>query len=298
MLQNLIKISDCTKEDLEKIIKLGIEFKKGEKSDSLSGKTAVLLFDKPSLRTKLSFIIGVQKLGGNAIYFSPEEVGMGVREPIPDVSSVVSRMADLAIIRTFEQEKIELFENYSKIPVINALTDDEHPCQALADVMTIYEHLGTLNNKNITFIGDSNNVAKSLAFAVISLGGNFNIVSPKGYEFDEKTSNFLSGINGGEMNKYNNPEDPINNSDIVYTDVWTSMGQEDESKKRLIAFEGFQITKDLLNKSKKQVKFMHDLPAHPGEEIEDGLLYDSRSIVFDQSENRLWAQTALMDYIF
>ena len=250
------------------------------------------------MRTKLSFIIGVQKLGGNAIYFSPEEVGMGGREPIPDVSSVVSRMADLAIIRTFEQEKIELFENYSKIPVINALTDDEHPCQALADVMTIYEHLGTLNNKNITFIGDSNNVAKSLAFAVISLGGNFNIVSPKGYEFDKKTSNFLSGINGGEINKYNNPEDPIINSDIVYTDVWTSMGQEDESKKRLIAFEGFQITKDLLDKSKKQVKFMHDLPAHPGEEIEEGLLYDSRSIVFDQSENRLWAQTALMDYIF
>ena len=298
MLQNLIKISDCTKEDLEKIIKLGIEFKKRKRSDSLSGKTAVLLFDKPSLRTKLSFIIGVQKLGGNAIYFSPEEVGMGAREPIPDVSSVVSRMADLAIIRTFEQEKIELFENYSKIPVINALTDDEHPCQALADVMTIYEHLGTLNNKNITFIGDSNNVAKSLAFAVISLGGNFNIVSPKGYEFDKKTSNFLSGINGGEINKYNNPEDPIINSDIVYTDVWTSMGQEDESKKRLIAFEGFQITKDLLDKSKKQVKFMHDLPAHPGEEIEEGLLYDSRSIVFDQSENRLWAQTALMDYIF
>ena len=137
-----------------------------------------------------------------------------------------------------------------------------------------------------------------MAFAVISLGGNFNIVSPKGYEFDKKTSNFLSGINGGEINKYNNPEDPIINSDIVYTDVWTSMGQEDESKKRLIAFEGFQITKDLLDKSKKQVKFMHDLPAHPGEEIEDGLLYDSRSIVFDQSENRLWAQTALMDYIF
>ena len=298
MLQNLIKISDCTKEDLEKIIKLGIEFKNGKKSDSLSSKTAVLLFDKPSLRTKLSFIIGVQKLGGNSIYFSPEEVGMGAREPIPDVSSVVSRMADLAIIRTFEQEKIELFENYSKIPVINALTDDEHPCQALADVMTIYEHLGTLNDKNITFIGDSNNVAKSLAFAVISLGGNFNIVSPKGYEFDKKTSNFLSGINGGEINKYNNPEDPIINSDIVYTDVWTSMGQEDESKKRLIAFEGFQITKDLLDKSKKQVKFMHDLPAHPGEEIEEGLLYDSRSIVFDQSENRLWAQTALMDYIF
>lgn len=297
MLNNLVKISDCSSEDLSNIINLGIDFKDGKKSDSLKNKSAVLLFDKPSLRTKLSFMIGVKKLGGYPVYFSPEEVGMGVREPIEDVSSVVSRMADLAIIRTFEQEKIELFEKYSKVPVINALTDDEHPCQALADVMTITEKVGTVKDKTITFIGDSNNVAKSLAYAVLSLGGNFNIASPKGYEFNKNTINYFNKLSGGNFNSYDNMMESVKNSDIIYTDVWASMGQESEKKKRLNDFSEFQITSSILDNANKNVKFMHDLPAHPGEEIEDGLLYDPRSIVFDQAENRLWAQTGLMDYI-
>ena len=297
MLNNLVKISDCKSEDLKNIINLGIDFKDGKKSDSLKNKSAVLLFDKPSLRTKLSFMIGVQKLGGHPIYFSPEEVGMGVREPIEDVSSVVSRMADLAIIRTFEQEKIELFEKYSKVPVINALTDDEHPCQALADVMTITEKLGTVKDKTITFIGDSNNVAKSLAYAVLSLGGNFNIASPIGYEFNKSTIDYFKKLSVGNFNSYNNMIESVKNSDIIYTDVWASMGQESEQKKRLIDFSRFQVSSSVLDNANKNVKFMHDLPAHPGEEIEEGLLYDSRSIVFDQAENRLWAQTGLMDYI-
>jgi len=297
MLNNLVKISDCSSEDLSNIINLGIDFKEGKKSDSLKNKSAVLLFDKPSLRTKLSFMIGVKKLGGYPVYFSPEEVGMGVREPIEDVSSVVSRMADLAIIRTFEQEKIELFEKYSKVPVINALTDDEHPCQALADVMTITEKVGTVKDKTITFIGDSNNVAKSLAYAVLSLGGNFNIASPKGYEFNKNTINYFNKLSAGNFNSYDNMMESVKNSDIIYTDVWASMGQESEKKKRLNDFSEFQITSSILDNANKNVKFMHDLPAHPGEEIEDGLLYDPRSIVFDQAENRLWAQTGLMDYI-
>tara|TARA_Y100001970_G_scaffold277484_3_gene381755 strand:- start:23254 stop:24150 length:897 start_codon:yes stop_codon:yes gene_type:complete len=297
MLNNLIKISDCSSEDLNNIINLGIDFKDGKKSDSLKNKSAVLLFDKPSLRTKLSFMIGVKKLGGYPVYFSPEEVGMGVREPIEDVSSVVSRMADIAIIRTFEQEKIELFEKYSKVPVINALTDDEHPCQALADVMTITEKVGTVKDKTITFIGDSNNVAKSLAYAVLSLGGNFNIASPKGYEFNKSTINYFNKLSGGNFNSYDNMMEPAKNSDIIYTDVWASMGQESEKKKRLNDFSKFQVSSSVLDNANKNVKFMHDLPAHPGEEIEEGLLYDPRSIVFDQAENRLWAQTGLMDYI-
>ena len=297
MLNNLVKISDCSTNDLNSIISLGIDFKNGKTSSSLKDKSAVLLFDKPSLRTKLSFMIGVQKLGGNPIYFSPEEVGMGVREPIEDVSSVVSRMGDLAIIRTFEQEKIELFEKFSSIPVINALTDDEHPCQALADVMTITETLGTVKDNTITYIGDSNNVAKSLAYAVLSLGGNFNIASPKGYEFDKNTLNYFKKLKSGNFKNFNNVIESVKNSDVVYTDVWASMGQESEQKKRLIDFSEFQITSSVLDNANKNVKFMHDLPAHPGEEIEDGLLYDPRSIVFDQAENRLWAQTALMDYI-
>ena len=297
MIKDLTKISDCNYDDLINIIELGISFKNGKSSSSLIDKTAVLLFDKPSLRTKLSFMIGVQKLGGNAIYFSPEEVGMGTREPIPDVSSVVSRMADLAIIRTFEQDKIELFSDYSEIPVLNALTDEEHPCQALADVMTIYENFGTLEDKKISYIGDSNNVAKSLAYAVLSLGGNFNIASPKGYEFNKNTLNYFKKLKSGNFKNFNNVIESVKNSDVVYTDVWASMGQESEQKKRLIDFSEFQITSSVLDNANKNVKFMHDLPAHPGEEIEDGLLYDPRSIVFDQAENRLWAQTGLMDYI-
>ena len=298
MIKNLIKISDCESNDLLNIINLGIEFKNSKKSTILSNKTAILLFDKPSLRTKLSFIAGVQKLGGNAIYFSPEEVGMGSREPIPDVSSVVSRMGDLAIIRTFEQEKIEIFSNYSKIPVINALTDDEHPCQALADIMTIHENLGTLIDKKITYIGDCNNVAKSLGYAVLSLGGLFSVSSPKGYEFDNETSDSFLGLGEERFQFSNNPNEIIPDSDIVYTDVCTSMGQEEEKNKRLQDFNGYQVNSNLLDMAKPTVKFMHDLPAHPGEEIEDGLLYDSRSVVFDQAENRLWAQTGLMEYIF
>ncbi len=298
MLKNLIKISDCTFDDLTNIIQLGISFKKGKKSDSLKNRTAVLLFDKPSLRTKLSFMIGVQKLGGNAIYFSPEEVGMGTREPIADVSSVISKMADLAIVRTFEQEKIEIFSDYSNIPVINALTDSEHPCQALADVMTIYENFGTLENKKIVYIGDSNNVTKSLGYSVLRLGGFFSICSPDGYNLDSKTLEDFSSIDEEKFQLYKNPKDAISDADIVYTDVWTSMGQEKEKEKRLNDFQGYQVTSSLLDNAKKNVKFMHDLPAHPGEEIEDGLLYESRSIVFDQAENRLWAQTGLMEYIF
>ena len=298
MIKDLTKISDCNYDDLINIIELSMSFKNGKSSSSLQEKTAVLLFDKPSLRTKLSFMIGVQKLGGNAIYFSPEEVGMGTREPIPDVSSVVSRMADLAIIRTFEQDKIELFSDYSEIPVINALTDEEHPCQALADVMTIHENLGTLKDKKVTYIGDSNNVAKSLGYAVLTLGGLFSICSPPDYNFNNETLEAFSNLGKNKFQQSHDLDIVISDSDIVYTDVWTSMGQEEEKKKRIKDFSGFQVTSRLLDKAKKNVKFMHDLPAHPGEEIEDGLLYDERSIVFNQAENRLWAQTGLMEYIF
>ena len=207
-------------------------------------------------------------------------------------------MADLAIIRTFEQSKIESFSKFSSIPVINALTDDEHPCQALADIMTIYEIYGELKSKNIAFIGDSNNVAKSLGYAVLTLGGKFSVASPPGYSFDKETIDLFSNLGNKNFIYSENPEDIIVNTDIVYTDVWTSMGQESEKKQRLIDFKGFQITTELLDKANVNVKFMHDLPAHPGEEIEDGLLYNPKSIVFDQAENRLWAQTALIEYIF
>jgi len=299
MLNNLITINQCDIKDLKEIISLGRAFKSGQKKEPLRNKTAVLLFDKPSLRTKLSFMIGIEKLGGNAIYFSPEEVGMGNREPIKDVSSVISKMADLSIIRTFGQKNIEEYLDASSIPVINALTNEQHPCQALADIMTITEHVGDIENKNIVFIGDGNNVARSLSYAVIKLGGNFKIASPKNYFLDPETVTLLNkNLSQNTLTETSDIEQIIEGADIVYTDVWTSMGQEKENNKRLLDFKGFQVTSSLLDKASNNVKFMHDLPAHPGEEIEEGLLYDKRSIVFDQSENRLWAQMGLIDYIF
>ena len=299
MLNNLITINQCDVKDLKEIISLGRGFKSGQKKEPLRNKTAVLLFDKPSLRTKLSFMIGVEKLGGNAIYFSPEEVGMGNREPIKDVSTVISKMADLSIIRTFGQKIIEEYLDASSIPVINALTNEQHPCQALADIMTITEHVGDIENKNIVFIGDGNNVARSLSYAVIKLGGNFKIASPKNYFLDPETVNLLNkNLSQNTLTQTSDIEKIIEGADIVYTDVWTSMGQEKENNKRLLDFKGFQVTSRLLDKASNNVKFMHDLPAHPGEEIEEGLLYDKRSIVFTQSENRLWAQMGLIDYIF
>ena len=299
MLNNLITINQCDVKDLKEIISLGRGFKSGQKKEPLKNKTAVLLFDKPSLRTKLSFMIGIEKLGGNAIYFSPEEVGMGNREPIKDVSTVISKMSDLSIIRTFGQKIIEEYLDASSIPVINALTNEQHPCQALADIMTITEHVGDIENKNIVFIGDGNNVARSLSYAVIKLGGNFKIASPKNYFLDPETVNLLNkNLSQNTLTQTSDIEQIIEGADIVYTDVWTSMGQEKENNKRLLDFKGFQVTSRLLDKASNNVKFMHDLPAHPGEEIEEGLLYDKRSIVFDQSENRLWAQMGLIDYIF
>ena len=299
MLNNLITINQCEVKDLKEIISLGRGFKSGQKKEPLRNKTAVLLFDKPSLRTKLSFMIGVKKLGGNAIYFSPEEIGMGKREPIKDVATVISKMADLSIIRTFGQNIIEEYLDASAIPVINALTNEQHPCQALADIMTITEHVGDIENKNIVFIGDGDNVARSLSYAVTKLGGNFKIASPKNYFLDSKTVNLLNkNLSQNTFIQTSDIEQIIEGADVVYTDVWTSMGQEKENNKRLLDFKGFQVTSSLLDKASDNVKLMHDLPAHPGEEIEEGLLYDRRSIVFDQSENRLWAQMGLIDYIF
>ena len=261
MLNNLITINQCDVKDLKEIISLGRGFKSGQKKEPLRNKTAVLLFDKPSLRTKLSFMIGIEKLGGNAIYFSPEEVGMGNREPIKDVSTVISKMADLSIIRTFGQKIIEEYLDASSIPVINALTNEQHPCQALADIMTITEHVGDIENKNIVFIGDGNNVARSLSYAVIKLGGNFKIASPKNYFLDPETVNLLNkNLSQNTLTQTSDIEQIIEGADIVYTDVWTSMGQEKENNKRLLDFKGFQVTSSLLDKASENVKLMHDLP--------------------------------------
>ena len=298
MSNNFIKFRDIASHDIQSVLDRATEMKAGMVSNALVGKSVAILFEKPSLRTKLSFWIGTQKLAGSPVYFGPEEVGLGTREPVADVAHVMSRLSDIIVIRTFLQSTIEEFAANASVPVINALTDHEHPCQALADVLTITEELGTVAGCKVAFIGDGNNVALSLGYAVAGLGGQLKIASPDGYKL---SSDSVDGANaygehvGGSVDQVSNPLEAVANADIVYTDVWTSMGQETESAERLEAFEGYQVNPGVLDEASPNVKFMHDLPAHPGEEISDGLLYDPRSIVFDQAENRLWAQAALME---
>ncbi|MQF81944.1 MAG: ornithine carbamoyltransferase [SAR202 cluster bacterium] len=298
MSNNFIKFRDIASHDIQSVLDRATEMKAGMVSNALVGKSVAILFEKPSLRTKLSFWIGIQKLAGSPVYFGPEEVGLGTREPVADVANVMSRLSDIIVIRTFLQSTIEEFAANASVPVINALSDHEHPCQALADVLTITEALGTVAGGKVAFIGDGNNVALSLGYAVAGLGGQLQIASPDGYKL---SSDSLDGANaygehmGGSVDQVSNPLEAVANADIVYTDVWTSMGQETESAERIEAFEGYQVNPGVLDEASPNVKFMHDLPAHPGEEISDGLLYDPRSIVFDQAENRLWAQAALME---
>lgn len=299
-MQNFLSITDLTPSELQNVLDRATSIKTGKQSETLSGKTAVLLFDKPSLRTKLSFDMAVNRLGGRTVYFSPDEVGMDIREPVEDVSKVVSRMADLVIVRTFKHADLERFANVSSIPVINALTDKEHPCQALADLLTIREFHGSNRGARVAFIGDGNNVVSSLALALAATGNHLVIASPNGYELAPDIRNEAERLayeNNASISLVVNPIDAVSGSDFIYTDTWVSMGQEIESEQRHKDFEGYRVDTELLTKASSHVRLMHDLPAHHGIEIEEGLIYGNRSIVFDQAENRIYAQSALLDFL-
>jgi ornithine carbamoyltransferase len=301
MNSSFLRFSDIAPGKVEGLIERAIAIKAGKHGTPLAGKSAVLLFEKPSLRTKLSFWVGIEKLGGKPVYFGPDEVGLGRREPVADVAKVVSRMAEIAIIRTYEQEKLDVFDKVATIPVVNALSDWEHPCQALADLQTIHEHFGGLRGVKVAYIGDGNNVARSLAYAVAGTGGKLIIASPEGYELDHDSlvkANDYGAENGGEVEQMRSPTEAVQGADVVYTDVWASMGQESEAEARKKVFRGYQVNPELLAVAGPQAKFMHDMPAHPGEEISHGMLEHSTSIAFDQAENRLWAQAALIESLF
>ena len=294
-LRHFLSVTDLAPSEVHEVITRGRALKAGERSEALVGKSVAILFEKPSLRTKLSFEVGINRLGGHPIYFSPEEVGLGRREP------VMSRMVDVVIIRTFDHKLLQEFASVATIPVINALTDGEHPCQTLADLQTIEEAKGSLEGVRVAYIGDGNNVAVSLALGMGATGGHLTIASPDGYTLPENAANkanILSETSGGSLKLVTDPIEAVSDADIVYTDVWTSMGQEDETRIRLEAFKGYQVNPGLLDKAPDGVNFMHDLPAHPGEEISEGMLTDPRSIAFDQAENRLHAQAGLLHYLF
>jgi ornithine carbamoyltransferase len=301
MPRHFLSMSDLSPAEIVGVLDRASAFKKGARSGALKGRTAVLLFEKPSLRTKLSFDVAVHELGGHPVYLGPQEVGLGKREPVADVSRVVSRMADLAVVRTFAHDTIVKFAAASSVPVVNALTDGEHPCQVLADLLTIRERFGRIKGVSVAYVGDGNNVAASLALGLAAMGGHLAIASPAGYELPEEHAGRameLGRRTGAKLAMLRKPADAVPGADVVYTDVWTSMGQEAESAVRRKAFSGYQVNPALLDLAGPGVKFMHDLPAHPGEEISDGLLDDPRSIAFDQAENRVHAQAGLLEFLF
>ena len=297
MKKDLLSIADLERKQIEHLIEQAGHMKSEGSPPLLSGRTLALLFEKPSLRTKVSFEIVIHQLGGYGIYLSPEEVGLGKRESVADVARVLSRYVDGIVARTFSQKTLDSLASHSSVPVINALSDLEHPCQALSDLFTIYEKKGRLSGLTLAFIGDGNNVANSLLLSACLVGMNFQLASPSGYYVKEEVLNQgkeFAALSGSQIRLTNDPHEAVRDADIVYTDVWTSMGQEAEGAKRRLTFSDYQVDNKLLSSAKGDALFMHPLPAHRGEEISADLLDNPRSIVFDQAENRLHLQKALL----
>src|SRR3972149_2371510 len=245
----------------------------------------------------MSFEVAMRQLGGEAIYLSPAEVGLGKRESVADVAQVLTRYVDAITARTFSHKTLEELAQHSRVPVINALSDREHPCQALADLLTIYEKKGRLEELTLAYIGDGNNVAGSLLLACALVGMNFRIANPDGYDIQESTmsqARIFAADSGAAIFRTADPQEAIKGADVVYTDVWTSMGQEEESEARRKAFANYQVDDELLSLARLDAIFMHPLPAHYGEEVSPGLTDSPQSVVFDQAENRMQVQKALV----
>ena len=292
--KDFISIADLSPDDFRRILDSALAMKKSGSNLLLAGKVMGMTFEKPSLRTRVSFEVGMYQLGGHAIYISKDEIGLGKREPISDVAQVLSRYVDLIMARTFAHSTVEALAQYAAVPVINGLSDLEHPCQATADLLTIYEKKGKLEGLTVTYIGDGNNVAASLFLACALAGTTFRIASPKGYEIPESILQIGDKIGGHEIMATQSPEEAVDGADVVYTDVWASMGQESEGEQRRKDFAGYQITAELLAKAKPEAILMHPMPVHHGEELAEGLLDCSQSVLIDQAENRLHAQKAIM----
>jgi ornithine carbamoyltransferase len=266
----------------------------GLSETTLAGKTLAMVFEKPSLRTRVSFEVGMTELGGRAMYIAKDEVGLGTREPVQDVARVLSRYVQGIMIRTFAHSNVVQLAKHAGVPVINGLSDESHPCQALADFLTMLEHFEWLQDLTVVFIGDGNNVARSLARGAILAGARFVLACPEQYAFGQAEIDEFGSDWGEQVRQIHEPKRAVEDADVLYSDVWTSMGQETEKAQRLAAFQGYQINQDLIAAAKPGVKIMHCLPAHRGEEITDEAFESPRSIIFDQAENRMHAQKAIM----
>jgi ornithine carbamoyltransferase len=302
MVKHFIEIEHYSIEELLLLLAMAAELKNlyrsGGRDTPLAGKTMAMVFEKPSSRTRISFQVGMAQLGGTAIYLRPEDIGgLGKREPISDLTRVLNGYVDVIVARTFQHESVLELAQYATVPVINALTDRAHPCQAMADLLTIREHFGKLENVKLAYIGDGNNVARSLAFAGKKLGLNFVTASPKGYELNGDIMEKLQDLGPGTVTCVQDPQEAVRQADVIYTDTWTSMGQEEEKEKRIHQFQGYQVNMDLVQATGRDTKVMHCLPAYRGLEITDDVIESPQSIVFEQAENRLHFQRALLKFL-
>jgi len=300
-MRHFLDFNDWTTKELWQMIQLAaylkLEWQAGGNRPVLKGKTLGMVFQKPSLRTRVSFDVAMQQLGGHAIMIGPDEIGLGKRESIPDVARVLSGYVQGIMARVFDHNHLEQLAAYSSVPVINGLSDDRHPCQALADMFTIYEHVGRLSGLKLAFVGDGNNVAASLLLACAHFGIHFAIASPPNYELPAKVmvaATDFARQSGATIATYNDPEPAVVGADIIYADTWVSMGQESDTEKRLRDFKCFQVNQQLVERANKDVAVMHCLPAHRGQEISDEVADGPHSIIFAQAENRLHAQKAIL----
>lgn len=302
MPRHLISLYDLTSDELHSILDtatdLKVKYKSGERPQLLPGRILAQLFEKPSLRTRNSFEAAIANLGGSGIFLTTAEAGLNGRESVHDVATVLSSYSDVITMRTFSQQLIEDFAKYSSCPVVNALSDDRHPCQALTDLLTIHETFGRLKGLHLVFVGDGNNVSMSLAIAAAMTGMQFTLAVPPGFEFDQ---NFLNELQArfpqASVSQCHEPAKAVSTADIVYTDVWASMGQEQEAERRQRAFAGFQVDATLMRTAPAAAKFMHDLPAKRGLEVTDEVMDGSQSIVFQQAENRMHLARGLFAWL-
>jgi ornithine carbamoyltransferase len=297
--KDFLSIKDFSPSEIQYLLILGRQIKTHPTTycDTLKRKTLAMIFEKPSLRTRVSFDVGIQQLGGFSVYLSPAEINLGKRESVYDVAKNLERMVQGIMIRTFAHQTAEQMAQYASIPVINGLTDYSHPCQAMADYLTIWEAKGNLEGLKVAFVGDGNNVAHSLMFAGAQLGVKVRVATPAGYEPAPEAVEWAcerGQETGGSCTLTTDPQEAVSGADVVYTDVWASMGKETEAVERSQIFRRYQVNALLFRRAKRDAIFLHCLPAHRGDEVTDDVIDSPRSLVFQQAENRLHVQKAIM----
>jgi len=302
MKRDLINMQDLSADEIAGLLKLAIRLKKREinAGEKLKGKTLALIFQKPSNRTRISFEVGIYQLGGNCLYLAPEEINLGKRESTADVAKTISRYLDGVVARTFSHDDIVELGRCATIPIINGLSDLDHPCQALADLMTIQERFQTLKGRTLAYVGDGNNVCHSLMIASALTGMNIHVATPEGYEPKSEVIDIarkFAAKSGAAVKVMRDPKEAVTKAHIIYTDTWTSMGQEDEAEMRERIFSDYQVNAALASRADKNYGFMHCLPAHRGQEVTAEIIDGPNSFVFDQAENRLHVQKAILIYL-